>query len=103
MTEKEWGVTPRPASAKAGSITFAVKNLGHLKHEFLVLRPKTPAAKLKTKGPQAVVVGQVGKIATFAPGQTRTLTLKLTPGHYVLLCNLPAHYKAGQHADFTVR
>ena len=52
----------------------------------------------------ASVKGDGDKVNTFVPpGQTRTLTLKLTPGHYVLLCNLPAHYKAGQHADFTVR
>ena len=103
VTEKEWGVTPAPASAKAGSVTFVVKNIGHLKHEFVVLKTKTPAAKLKTVGPKAVLTGQVGKIVQLGPGQTRTLTLKLTAGHYVLVCNLPAHYVAGQRADFTVR
>ncbi len=103
VTEKEWGITPRPVSAKAGSVTFVVKNIGHLKHEFLVLRTRTAAAKLKVRGAQAVVTGQVGKIAQFGPGQTRTLTLHLAPGHYVLLCNLPAHYAAGQRIDFTVR
>jgi uncharacterized cupredoxin-like copper-binding protein len=103
VTEKEWGVTPTPASAKAGSITFSVKNIGHLKHEFVVLKTSTPAAKLKTSGAVAVITGQVGKIPQFAPGQTKTLTLTLKPGHYVLLCNLPAHYKAGQRTDFTVR
>jgi uncharacterized cupredoxin-like copper-binding protein len=102
VTEKEWGVTPRPLSAKAGSVTFVVKNIGHLKHEFVILKTKTLAAKLRTRAAKAVVTGQVGKIVPFGPGQTRTLTLKLAPGHYVLLCNLPAHYQAGQRADFTV-
>ena len=27
----------------------------------------------------------------------------MEPGHYVLLCNVAAHYAAGQRADFTVR
>jgi uncharacterized cupredoxin-like copper-binding protein len=103
VTEKEWGVLPKPATAKAGSVTFVVRNTGHLKHELLVLRTRTLAGKLRKRGAVAVVTGQVGKIATFSPGQTRRLTLKLRPGHYVLLCNLPAHYAAGQHADFTVR
>jgi uncharacterized cupredoxin-like copper-binding protein len=103
VTEKEWGVIPRPATAKPGSVTFVVRNTGHLKHELLVLKTRTLAAKLRKKGAQAVVTGQIGKIPTFGPGQTRTLTLKLAPGHYVLLCNLPAHYQAGQRADFTVR
>jgi uncharacterized cupredoxin-like copper-binding protein len=102
VTEKEWGVTPRPTSTKAGSVTFVVKNIGHLKHEFVVLKTRTPAAKLKTRAAKAIVIGQVGKIFPFGPGQTKTLTLKLAPGHYVLLCNLPAHYQAGQRTDFTV-
>jgi uncharacterized cupredoxin-like copper-binding protein len=29
--------------------------------------------------------------------------LSLKPGHYSLVCNLPGHYMAGMHADFTVR
>src|SRR5207245_2412773 len=29
VTEKEWGVAPRPISAKAGSVTFVVTNIGH--------------------------------------------------------------------------
>jgi uncharacterized cupredoxin-like copper-binding protein len=103
VTEKEWGVTPKLAFTKAGSVTFVVKNIGHLKHEFLVVKTRTPAAKLKVRAARAVITGQVGRIAPFAAGQTRTLTLKLAPGHYVLLCNLPAHYQAGQRTDFTVR
>lgn len=102
VTEKEWGVLAKPASAKPGSVTFAVKNIGHLKHEFIVLKTKTLASKLKTKGAQAVVTGQMGKILPFAPGKTKTLTLSLRPGHYVLLCNLPGHYQAGQRSDFVV-
>jgi uncharacterized cupredoxin-like copper-binding protein len=89
--------------AKAGRVTFVIKNVGHLKHELLVVKTKTPAAKLKVRGAQAVVIGQVAKVAQFGPGQTRTLSLTLARGHYVLLCNLPAHYQAGQRADFTVR
>jgi uncharacterized cupredoxin-like copper-binding protein len=103
VTEKEWAVTPKPLIGKAGSVTFVVKNIGHIKHEFIVLKTKTPASKLKRRGAQAIPVGQIGKILPFTPGRTRTLTLKLTRGHYVLFCNLPAHYQAGQRTDFTVR
>jgi uncharacterized cupredoxin-like copper-binding protein len=27
----------------------------------------------------------------------------LPAGHYVLICNIDGHYRAGMHADFTVR
>ena len=99
---KEWGFAPAPAKVKAGKVTFVVKNVGHLSHEFLVLKTKTAASKLTVKGTTAVVSGVVGKIKQFKGGLTKTLTLTLKPGHYVLLCNVAAHYKAGQHVDFTV-
>jgi uncharacterized cupredoxin-like copper-binding protein len=102
VTEKEWGVAPLPAKVKAGKVTFSVKNIGHLNHEFLVIKTTKAANKLPTKGAVAVVTGQVGKIAQFKPGVTKTITLNLKAGHYVLICNLPAHYKAGQYANFTV-
>lgn len=33
------------------------------------------------------------------PGHTGYLTLTLRPGRYVLACDLPGHYEAGQYAD----
>jgi uncharacterized cupredoxin-like copper-binding protein len=38
-----------------------------------------------------------------SPGTAKKLTLNLKPGHYALICNLAGHYKAGQHADLSVR
>jgi uncharacterized cupredoxin-like copper-binding protein len=71
-------------------------------HEFVVLRTDKSAASL-LKGSEADETGNVGEIPGVAPGQTKTLTLTLKQGHYALICNLPGHYKAGQHADLTVR
>ena len=45
----------------------------------------------------------MGEIGDIQPGQTKTLSLNLKAGHYALICNLAVHYKAGQHADLTVR
>jgi uncharacterized cupredoxin-like copper-binding protein len=103
VTEKEFKVTPATVSVKAGTITFSVKNVGHLNHEFIVDKTSLKASKLKVKGNVAVLTGVVGKLKPFKPGLTKTLTLALKPGHYVLLCNVPAHYQAGQRIDFTVR
>jgi uncharacterized cupredoxin-like copper-binding protein len=100
---KEFKVTPVPTSVKAGVVAFSVKNAGALKHEFIVLKSKVAASKLPVKNNKAVLVGKVyGKIAPFGPGKTRALVVKLPAGKYILLCNLPAHYKAGQRAAFTV-
>ena len=98
----EYTVTPAPTAAKAGKVTFTVRNAGQIGHEFVVLRTAKPAAGL-LKGAEADETGNVGEIGSIAPGQTKQLSLTLEPGHYALICNLAGHYAAGQHADLTVR
>lgn len=89
-------------TVKAGQVTFVVKNVGKLEHSFVVLKTTRAPGKLRQRGNVAVEEGRVGRIAPFKPGQTRRLTLTLKPGKYVLICNMPLHYKAGQYAGFTV-
>jgi uncharacterized cupredoxin-like copper-binding protein len=98
----DFKVLPTPAKAKRGAVTFAVRNAGKVDHEFVVLKTNIAPAKLKVKGPKAVEVGRVGRVGPLEKGATRTLTLKLAPGKYVLLCNLPGHYQLGQRTGFTV-
>ena len=92
-----------PSSSKAGSITFVVHNKGKLSHEFIVVKTNLAPGKLPVKGAVAKLTGVKGKIKQFKPGTTKRLTLNLKAGKYVLLCNLPGHYKAGQYAGFKVR
>ena len=100
---KPFDLTPTPARAGKGKVTFVVSNKGvGLDHEFVVLKTNLPPTKLKVKGSKAVETGRVGKLLPLKPGQTKTLTLTLAPGKYVLICNLPGHYKAGQRAAFRV-
>lgn len=89
----------------AGRVTFVVHNGGKMEHEFVVLRTKILAGKLPMRagGKQAREVGALGEIGEFKPGLTKRLTLTLKPGHHVLLCNRPAHYKAGQYSNFSVK
>ena len=55
------------------------------------------------KGSKAVEKGRVGKVKNIQPGKSKKLTLKLKKGKYVLLCNIPGHYQAGQRIGFTVK
>ena len=54
-------------------------------------------------------VAKAGKLiggitgAGLKAGASKTITLSLPAGHYVRFCNLPAHYKSGQYATFTVK
>jgi uncharacterized cupredoxin-like copper-binding protein len=102
VTLKEFTLTPRPATARAGTVTFRVRNAGAVRHEFVVLRTRRPAARL-LKGSEASEAGNVGEIGDLRPGVTKSLRLRLAAGHYALICNLPGHYRAGQRADLTVR
>ena len=43
-----------------------------------------------------------GEIGETEPGATGTLTVTLPAGRYVMLCNVPAHYKAGMYGTLTV-
>lgn len=102
VTLREYSVAPSSAIGKAGRVTFNVRNAGATPHEFVVLRTAKPAGDL-LKGARADETGNVGETGDLQPGQAKTISLPLKPGHYALICNLPSHYKAGQHIDFTVR
>jgi uncharacterized cupredoxin-like copper-binding protein len=99
---REFSVNPTASTAAAGKVTFHVRNGGNITHEFVVVKTPKPADQL-LKGARADESGNVGETGDLKAGASKTLTLNLKPGHYALICNLPGHYRAGQHADFTVR
>jgi uncharacterized cupredoxin-like copper-binding protein len=101
-TEGEWKVAALPATATSGPVKFTVSNQGKEEHEFVVLRTDRRAADLG-KGKEAAEPGNVGEIEDIEPGHVLSKTIRLQPGHYALICNLPGHYKAGMHTDFQVR
>lgn len=100
---KEWKVVPSVASVRSGTVTFVVRNVGNLSHDFVVLRTNLAPGKLPVAKARAKEVGRVGKTQVFRPGLTRRLTLTLRPGKYVLICNVPGHYQAGMFVGFRVR
>lgn len=87
--------------AKAGQVTFSTRNIGSVVHELAVLKTDKPAADLGG-GSKAPENGKVGEVANLSPGQSKSLSINLTPGHYALICNLPGHYSAGMYADLNV-
>jgi uncharacterized cupredoxin-like copper-binding protein len=99
---KEFKVIPTASQAPAGHVTFNVHNGGTATHEFVVLRTDKPAGSL-LEGARADESGNVGETGDLKAGASKSLALNLKPGHYALICNLPGHYAAGQHTDFTVR
>ena len=101
VTLNEFAVKPSTVSAKAGKVTITATNDGKAPHELVVLRT-TKGADALGSGARIKETGHVGEIGDLPAGKTGKVTLKLAPGHYALVCNLPGHYAAGMHADLTV-
>jgi uncharacterized cupredoxin-like copper-binding protein len=98
----EYSITPNVADISGGTVTFQVTNTGQQDHEMVVIRTDDAPGALPFADGEASEQGSQGEIPEIAPGQTQTLKLKLPAGHYVLICNLPGHYKGGMHAEFVV-
>jgi uncharacterized cupredoxin-like copper-binding protein len=96
-------LTVTPGSVKAGKTTITFKNAGTKVHEVVVLKTDTPAGNLKVGANHEVSEdASVGEDSETDPGKTKTTTINLPPGNYVLVCNIERHYEKGMYAPFTV-
>lgn len=115
VTLREWGILSDVEEVGAGRIYFFVENVGpDDPHEFLVIR--IGDAEI---GDIPVVEGRVpedeidfvDEIEPFTAGSTASIVIDLSPGRYLLLCNiaeiedgeLESHYELGMRTRFTVR
>jgi uncharacterized cupredoxin-like copper-binding protein len=107
-------LTASPATAPAGKVKFVVTNSGTIIHEMIVLKTKTAFDQLPVvdsgdppvraaSGANKVDEGKsVGETGDINKGKTKSVTLKLKKGSYVLVCNKAEHYGLGMRAAFTV-
>lgn len=108
VTTSDFNIALDSTTAPAGSITFSVSNNGPSVHEFVVFKSDLPADQLPTGSDGDVDesgagVKHVDELEHLEAGSTGgTLTVDLKAGNYVLICNLPGHYRQGMHAAFTV-
>jgi uncharacterized cupredoxin-like copper-binding protein len=107
----EWKVTAVVSEASEGKFRFKVINDGTMLHEFVVAKSDLPLEGLPVKDGKLVEeqVNIVDEIEPFGAGTTESITLNLSPGKYLLLCNiveLPpgqppvSHYQNGMVALF---
>ncbi len=90
------------AKAKAGKVTFVVKNTGTVDHEMVALKSDSAFDKLPIaddKVSEDTSAGETGDPA-LKPGESRTITLDLSAANYVLVCNIAKHYGLGMRAAF---
>ena len=92
-------------SIPAGPITFVVKNNGTMEHELVVIQTDLAEDKLPPDVEEPGKVdetGNVGETGEVKPGESKSFTITIPAGHYVIMCNEPGHYAAGMHLTFTV-
>lgn len=106
VTLKDFTIDLVPATAKAGQVTFNVKNASSgTEHELVVLQTDLPADQLPTKSDgtaDEAKVTSMGETGDLAANASSTLTFTLPAGHYALICNVPTHYAQHMYKDFTV-
>jgi len=96
-------MTVSPSSVRHGKVKFTVENAGSEVHEFVVLKTKKKFDGLPVNADDEVNEATArGEIENIGAGKTKSKTMKLTRGHYVLVCNIAGHYGAGMRADFKV-
>jgi len=93
-----------PATADAGSITFEATNDGTTTHELEVFGGNADPSSLGIENDEAVTDGLtlLDEAEEITPGSTKTFTVDLDPGRYVLMCNLPGHFANGMVTTLTV-
>jgi uncharacterized cupredoxin-like copper-binding protein len=100
----DYKITVNVPSVKAGSVKIGVRNLGAMEHSFEVIKTDLAPDKLPVDGATAKASedGKVGQIPSIAAGTSAAVTIDMTPGKYVFICNIAGHYQLGMHAGFTV-
>jgi hypothetical protein len=116
VTLGEFIVEPDPTSEDAGEIEFVGDNGGGETHELVVVRAAN-ADELPTDADGAVDEAQlpdgalIGEIEDIEAGMSKSVTLDLEAGSYVLFCNITeeedtgeveSHFAEGMHSDFEV-
>jgi uncharacterized cupredoxin-like copper-binding protein len=103
---KDFKIKPALPSLDEGRVTLSVWNEGPSTHEFVVVESdrspdELPLGEdgLSVDEDAVVPIDEITQVDAKTQG---TLALTLSPGSYVLFCNLEGHYLAGMNASVEV-
>jgi uncharacterized cupredoxin-like copper-binding protein len=103
---REFRVTPSIGTASAGTVTFHVSNDGTIPHDFVVIKTDLAPDALPVDQASYVVdesqVNVVKRQLAIHQEDNALITVGLTAGQYVLICNIASHYQTGMRAAFIV-
>jgi uncharacterized cupredoxin-like copper-binding protein len=108
MSKAKMAISANPKQAKRGAVRFEVTNLASgIIHEVIVARITDEnqilpydESRNKVDAEQLLTMGSVNEIN---PNASAALTVNLTPGKYLLYCNIAGHYMAGMWTTITVQ
>lgn len=107
LTLYEWAIISELPEVPAGEITFDVVNTGEDVHEVVFIRSDMdiaalPPSRVRGEVDEDAIGEYVGGFEDVAPAAMASGTITLTPGRYILLCNLTNHYAKGMVATLQV-
>jgi hypothetical protein len=106
VTERDFAITA-PKSLPAGEVVLRVRNMGPVAHELLVVRAPDGGMPISRDGltvnEERVQRNEVGVLEPADARAVRDLRIRLTPGRYVLFCNMSGHFVGGMHRELVVR
>jgi uncharacterized cupredoxin-like copper-binding protein len=106
VTERDFRISA-PRRISAGDVVLSVKNRGPDDHELILVKAGRSALPYRADGltvdEDAVKRSTVDSLPPGAPGTSRTLRVHLTPGRYVVFCNMAGHHLGGMDRKLEVR
>jgi uncharacterized cupredoxin-like copper-binding protein len=105
--DSSMGISTDSPTVKAGKITFDVENDSKSQvHEMLVVRVAGYNDSLPYDEKAAQIfedrVADFGEVSELEPHQSGLLAVNLKPGKYLLICNMPGHYKMNMYTELLV-
>lgn len=101
----EYVVEVRP-ELPSGETMFSARNVGRIEHELLVLRTDLDPDDLPVEDGEAQTgaggIEVLDRTDRIQPGAQASLTVRLRPGPYVIICNIPGHYQSGMRTGVQV-
>ena len=99
---------PQDATAPSGALTLQAQNNGTVEHELEILSTDADPSALPVSGDEvdtealeANGARELGELEA-EPGESQSIAVDLAPGRYVMICNLPGHYRQGMWGTITI-
>ncbi|HEX9123400.1 MAG TPA: plastocyanin/azurin family copper-binding protein [Actinomycetota bacterium] len=106
-TLDDYTISLSETELSAGEHTFDVQNDAGQTHEFVIVSTDLAEDQLPTDeagdvDEEGEGIEPVDEVEDVEAGSSQSLTVTLESGNYVVLCNLPGHYRQGMHGTLTV-